>query len=102
MEPRLPSPLLPRPLTAGQVSDYPFAFWDVMPTLAGEVTHRCWHDHRFHIQPQHLYLCPCCAADLLGLPPSSMPSDIDGVSVLDAWLGGSGEHCRQCTARPHG
>jgi arylsulfatase A len=50
---------------AGPVSNYTFAFWDVMPTLA----------------------------DILGIPQSQLPSDIDGISVKSAWFGNTGpEH----------
>jgi arylsulfatase A len=45
-------------IPSGVVSDYVFAFWDVMPTIA----------------------------DILNISTTQMPADIDGVSVADAWL----------------
>lgn len=50
----------PGTIPSGLVSPSPFAFWDVMPTLA----------------------------DLLALNTTNVPSDIDGVSVKDLWLTG--------------
>ena len=59
MPPRPCAVSWPGVIPPGVVSSAPFAFWDVLPTLA----------------------------DIAGIPPGALPANLDGESMKDAWMG---------------